>query len=107
MPVRIKAVINEMLAQKSKVLGVSFDGTQANVVDATKPGGRCASDDPWPKTGAEFHGHIFSSRTANCLEQADPFDGFCMIVPWHGNSCHLSVQVLDFFPQGCCAHSAP
>jgi hypothetical protein len=91
MPSGIKAVIYEMLPQKLKVLGISFDGTQANVVDTTKPGSRSASNNPWPKTSAEFHGYIFMSRAADRLQQTDPFDRFGMKVSWHGNSNHLSI----------------
>jgi hypothetical protein len=44
MLVGIEAVIREVLAQKFKMLRISFDGAQPNVLDPSKPGGNCARD---------------------------------------------------------------
>src|ERR1700685_1055843 len=80
MLIGLKPVIGEVLPQPLKMLRISLDSAQTNVLDAPAQGGYRASNYPRPKAGAKFHRHILSSRTPHSFEQPDPFYGFGMEV---------------------------
>jgi hypothetical protein len=62
MPIRFKSIVGEVLAQKLEMRRISLDSTQTNILNAPKPRGYSAGNDPGPKAGAKFHGNILARR---------------------------------------------